>query len=282
MSYSISDITYPSYWTKGVQIAHTNGARREFPSEEEATTAVMTANGVLEHIPCEIGEQMAGLWFRRPGAEEDIPSWIGKGVALARCPAKMRRLPRQELNPGHWRLLFGEAPVEESLPQTKPKQKNLPGEILSLLGQAEDFGSQKGVAGTWFHAWNTEVPADLDKMEEFLSIEGEICVSSFRLDTGLFAKYGDRFAGVLLKGTCSHYWEGGDVWSERDYKGNRYPTRPPRVTDHDEGFLSPGMSEVSAIIVGPRCPYKEVLEAIAWELGVTFIVVTPPRRGDNW
>jgi hypothetical protein len=133
----------------------------------------------------------------------------------------------------------------------------------------------RNVDGTWVHVFNKahSPEALLASVSAVQLLDGEICVSSYSSGRW-FAKEGNAFIGVVLKGTVSEYFS-GDVYSHVRKNGKRYPSRKG-IGGHDEGFLNPFREgEVHHFLAGPDCPdWKvEALHARGWKVER----VTPPQ-----
>ena len=119
----------------------------------------------------------------------------------------------------------------------------------------EQFDPRKDVAGVWVHVFNKKVPQGREDWREFLSISGEVSVSSWdpEIRRDYFTRRGaTKNVAVLLEGTASLCWE-GDVWSLMADSGLRYPTRPKSpFSTHDECFLVPKAAKAVGLLLGPE------------------------------
>ena len=137
-----------------------------------------------------------------------------------------------------------------------------------------DFKVFKGERkeGTFVHVVNKWLPAE-GALGEFLSLEGEVCFSTFGSGRW-FAKRGSQYWGVVVSGHTERWWP-GDVFTLQRGDGSRYPTRLP-VGNHDEALLRPASADLSALICGPDFTLKSELMALAEKMGVAFVVMAPP------
>jgi hypothetical protein len=151
-------------------------------------------------------------------------------------------------------------------------------DVLSLVGQADPLDMVPGTEGLYIHSFNTmPQPTTASQFRDFMNIKGEVCFSTLEEDKTLYIpRRQDAFLAVVVKGTPRLHAP-GDVWSERDYRGQRYPTRPAEEWhSHDEAFVTPRDSDLRAILVSPNHWHLSRIRKAAQELGIVLIIMRAP------
>ena len=106
----------------------------------------------------------------------------------------------------------------------------------------------KDISGLWIHVFNYP-PSEQEwqsYLESFMSIEGEVCVSTLDITEPLYKGTGDDRWGVMLKGMASYVWD-CDIMSSVKEGGLRIAHRVGNEL-RTEAWIVPSKCEFKGII----------------------------------